>query len=331
MYTGFDGNTTSSNIRTVSVVDTLDPQLISLIGYDPYYLEYDTQYVDDGIVLDQGSYVTSITNNISNTTNGNYTVTYNVSDGTNTNTFTRDVVLKQEMYPVYDGGTNSDYVRVSGISDDATVAVQITQSYFYVYKYTNNAWSLSVSLWDFSLDGSYTPNISESALSGDGNIVVLTKSSGFYILRYDRINDTLTVIETFTHNGYVFHLSVSYDGYSIITNDGNSGTGLYEYYSTDSGSTWNSTLISNTGEVCYNSSMSNNGNVFVAIDRANSLGADYSTCGRTLKIYRKTNGVWSSEFTYDTGITTLNRGILMTSMSRDGLCVLQSISYFRCL
>jgi len=93
VYTAYDTNTYSSNIRTVTVVDTVPP-IYSLVGSDPYimYINDNWADIDPGVSLDQGSYIESInTEPINNTNFGEYTVTYNLSDNVFSNTVTRVV------------------------------------------------------------------------------------------------------------------------------------------------------------------------------------------------------------------------------------------------
>jgi hypothetical protein len=83
--------------RRVTVTDTIDPQLVGLVGYDPHYITIGTDYEENGILLDEGSSYTE-SNNLGQSL-GNYTVTYSATDvGGNSNTFSRDLVVAPEIY-----------------------------------------------------------------------------------------------------------------------------------------------------------------------------------------------------------------------------------------
>ena len=140
-------------IRTVTVVDTLNPQLVSLVGYNPYYTPISTDYNEDGILLDEGSeytYSSPIT-----TTSGSKTVTYTATDTNpaNSSTFTRSVQVEPDTYdtPVASPTQKSGIVGCAVDYNLNTVVVltkqstSITQT-FYMFDVVTSTWSESTSI-----------------------------------------------------------------------------------------------------------------------------------------------------------------------------------------
>jgi hypothetical protein len=137
-YNAFDGGSNvASAVRTVNVVDSTLPTM-TLLGVNPLYIEPYDVYTESNVILDAGSNLVSISNNINNTASGTYSVTYTANDGTNSNTYTRDVyvqdldvysnasvILQRPIYPYY---PNTSILTQFGfencvISKDGTMAV----------------------------------------------------------------------------------------------------------------------------------------------------------------------------------------------------------------
>ena len=156
-------------IRTVTVVDTVSPQLVSLVGYDPYYTPICNDYDDGGIILDRGStysYSSPIT-----TTSGSKTVTYTATDTNpaNSNTFTRSVQVEPDTYttPITSPTQKSGIVGCavdSGLNRVVVLTKQlstITQT-FYMFDVVTSTWSESTSIttqphnWIQGAVGSFT-------------------------------------------------------------------------------------------------------------------------------------------------------------------------------
>jgi hypothetical protein len=100
VYVATDGVQINSNVRTVTIQDTIAP-VVSLNGPNSITIERYAVWedVDPGINLDAGSYITSITG-LNNTVVGSYLVIYNLSDGVNSNTITRAVTVEDTIAPV---------------------------------------------------------------------------------------------------------------------------------------------------------------------------------------------------------------------------------------
>ena len=136
-YNAFDGGSNvASAVRTVNVVDSTLPTM-TLLGVNPLYIEPYDVYTESNVILDAGSNLVSISNNINNTASGTYSVTYTANDGTNSNTYTRDVyvqdldvysnasvILQRRLYP---NGGSAPYTQAGFdncvISKDGTMAV----------------------------------------------------------------------------------------------------------------------------------------------------------------------------------------------------------------
>jgi predicted outer membrane repeat protein len=102
-YTATDGTNTVTATRTVNVVDTIAP-VITLNGANPMTVECHTPFTDPGATANDGC-AGNLTGSIVVSTNANpnvpgtYTITYSVSDGSNTTTTTRTVIFVDTTAP----------------------------------------------------------------------------------------------------------------------------------------------------------------------------------------------------------------------------------------
>ncbi|MGB7921641.1 MAG: immunoglobulin-like domain-containing protein [Pyrinomonadaceae bacterium] len=102
-YTATDGTNTTTATRTVNVVDTIAPT-ITLNGPNPVTVECHTPFVDPGATASDGC-AGNLTGSIVVSTNANpntpgtYTITYTVSDGSNSTTVTRTVNVVDTTAP----------------------------------------------------------------------------------------------------------------------------------------------------------------------------------------------------------------------------------------
>ena len=94
------GNNATEVTRTVNVEDTTAPA-ITLIGYNPLYIELGTGYVELGATTNDGSTVTIDASAFVDTI-GNYSITYNATDaaGNNATEVTRTVNVEDTTAPV---------------------------------------------------------------------------------------------------------------------------------------------------------------------------------------------------------------------------------------
>jgi hypothetical protein len=158
----------SSNIRTVTIQDTIAP-VASLIGPSSISIEiYDVwEDIDPGINLDTGSYITSISG-LNNTVVGTYLVTYNLSDGVNSNTITRAVTVVDTIPPVItlangdEGTTNYTVERGTTYVDPGATADG------------GETITVDTSELNMAVSGTYTVTI--SATDAAGNIGTATRT-----------------------------------------------------------------------------------------------------------------------------------------------------------
>src|SRR6056300_1144418 len=120
-YVRSDGTNTGSNVRTVTVRDTISPT-ITILGDDPCYVEYNSNtWIDQGSSADETTTVSvAITDpndigrtEVSNTVIGTWLVTYTHTDvGLNTSSATREVIVQDTVSPfVTITGSNPYYVE----------------------------------------------------------------------------------------------------------------------------------------------------------------------------------------------------------------------------
>ena len=128
VYTAYDGNTTVTATRTVTVVDTTPPAF-TLNGDNPYEVVGRTNYVDPGAIADGGETVTSDTTGVNMNAPGNYTVTYSATDAYgNYGTASRTVTVlfgwneQQKIQGTDTSGLDQFGISVA-ISDNGTTAI----------------------------------------------------------------------------------------------------------------------------------------------------------------------------------------------------------------
>jgi len=133
VYTAYDGNNFSKAIRTITVVDTVPP-IASLNGQSPYEMGINEIWDDyePGLTLSPGDFIESVDySQFDNTAYGTSTITYNLSDGPNSNVITRnvdivhrDLTLTGSSITLYT--TLNNYNVMSGIDisyDSQTIVV----------------------------------------------------------------------------------------------------------------------------------------------------------------------------------------------------------------
>ncbi len=101
-YTAFDGFNTATATRTVNVVDTIAP-VITINGPNPMTIECHTTFTDPGATATDscaGSVPVSSASNVNPNVPGTYQVTYTATDGFNTSTATRTVIVIDSGLPV---------------------------------------------------------------------------------------------------------------------------------------------------------------------------------------------------------------------------------------
>src|SRR5210317_353798 len=144
-YVRSDGTNTGSNVRTVTVRDTISPT-ITILGDNPYYVEYNTDiWIDQGSSADETTTVSvTITDpyeigrsEVSNTVIGTWIITYTHTDvALNTSSATREVIVRDTTDPVVTvTGSNPYYVELgtgtwtdqgSSVTDESSASLTST-------------------------------------------------------------------------------------------------------------------------------------------------------------------------------------------------------------
>src|SRR6056300_823808 len=144
-YVRSDGTNTGSNVRTVTVRDTISPT-ITILGDNPYYVEYNTDiWLDQGSSADETTTVSvTITDpyeigrsEVSNTVIGTWIITYTHTDvALNTSSATREVIVRDTTDPVVTvTGSNPYYVELgtgtwtdqaSSVTDESSASLTST-------------------------------------------------------------------------------------------------------------------------------------------------------------------------------------------------------------
>jgi hypothetical protein len=100
-YTVSDGSNTTTGTRTVNVVDTIAP-VITLNGSNPMTVNCHTPFTDPGATAADscaGNVPVSSASNVNPNAPGTYTITYTATDGYNTSTKTRTVIVVDNGLP----------------------------------------------------------------------------------------------------------------------------------------------------------------------------------------------------------------------------------------
>jgi hypothetical protein len=100
-YTATDGYNTTTKTRTVQVVDTIAPT-ITLNGSNPMTVECHSSFTDPGATANDscaGNVPVSSSSNVNPNVPGTYTITYTATDGYNSSTKTRTVIVVDSGLP----------------------------------------------------------------------------------------------------------------------------------------------------------------------------------------------------------------------------------------
>ena len=187
VYTANDGNTTSTAIRTVTVVDTTPP-LITLNGDNPYYVERFSNFVDPFAYADAGS--TMLPADLSNVDTSlpygdSFDVVYSAVDISGSNTAIRTVILDGEQAKIQASDKQaSDFFGFSvSISEDGNTAIvaashdDTTSGYnnaggAYIFTRSGTTWTQQAKIQ--ASDGRSMHYFGWSiAISGDGNTAIV--------------------------------------------------------------------------------------------------------------------------------------------------------------
>ena len=219
-YNAFDGGSNvASAVRTVNVVDSTLPTM-TLLGVNPLYIEPYDVYTESNVILDVGSNLVSISNNINNTASGTYSVTYTANDGTNSNTYTRDVyvqdldvysnasvILQYRRYPFYPNTNINVQVGFQNcvMSKDGTMAVA-SVSVVRDTTSTTQYYSIFVILDWVSSPGSTPGNQHDNWVS---NLVDQNTTTGYWDIRQ-------TILGNLSHTNMGNRMEISDDKMVIL-------------------------------------------------------------------------------------------------------------------
>jgi hypothetical protein len=200
--------------RRVTVTDTIDPQLVGLVGYDPHYITIGTDYEENGILLDEGSSYTE-SNNLGQSL-GNYVVTYSATDDAgNSNTFSRDLVVVPEIYSNVIGN-----LTASSISGRAIIASKSkTASHKFVWGRNGNGIfcnfdpvSGTVSR-EAGFSNASADDYRKGAMRSDGNLYAVGQGRNVLIFKYE--NSSWSSSQTIG-TGDVYSLDMTPNGNLLV-------------------------------------------------------------------------------------------------------------------
>ena len=260
VYTANDGNTTSTAIRTVTVVDTTPP-LITLNGDNPYYVERFSNFVDPFAYADAGS--TMLPADLSNVDTSlpygdSFDVVYSAVDISGSNTAIRTVILDGEQAKIQASDKQaSDFFGFSvSISEDGNTAIvaashdDTTSGYnnaggAYIFTRSGTTWTQQAKIQ--ASDGRSMDYFGWSiAISGDGNTAIVGAfgANSAYIFTWSETSSSWSEQEKIQAASDQFgrSVSISDDGNTAIVGAPYDDTGVTNagsaYIFTRSGTTW---------------------------------------------------------------------------------------------
>ena len=266
VYTAYDGNTTVTATRTVSVVDTTPP-VFTLAGDNPYEVVGRTTYVDPGATADGGETVTSDTTGVNMNAPGNYTVTYSATDAYGNNgTASRTVTVlfgwnqQQKIQGTDTSGLDQFGISVA-ISDNGTTAIvgaytEDVHGAAYIFTRSGTTWTQQqkIQASDRQVSDEFGWSV---AISGNGNTAIVgaryegvsqwsKKQGAAYI--FTRSGTTWTEQQKITasdrqaYDIFGTSVAISGDGDTAIVGAVGEDTGASDagaaYIFTRSGTTW---------------------------------------------------------------------------------------------
>ena len=258
VYTANDGNTTSTAIRTVTVVDTTPP-LITLNGDNPYYVERFSNFVDPFAYADAGS--TMLPADLSNVDTSlpygdSFDVVYSAVDISGSNTAIRTVILDGEQAKIQASDKQaSDFFGFSvSISEDGNTAIvaashdDTTSGYnnaggAYIFTRSGTTWTQQAKIQ--ASDGRSMEYFGWSiAISGDGNTAIVGAFGANSAYIFTRSGTSWSEQQKIQAASDLFggSVSMSDDGNTAIVGAYGDDTGVTNagsaYIFTRSGTTW---------------------------------------------------------------------------------------------
>ena len=222
-------NPDTTNVRIINVVDTTAP-IVTLNGASSVTLERYGVFadIDDGVEIEApGSLVSVDTSQLDNTTQGAYTVTYNVvDDHNNANVITREVVVEDTVPPVVTLNNESTSYTLERYGDWSAIDPGVT------------------------IDrGSYVESVTVDNTSTGLKAVTYTVKDGTNTTVKNRV---ITVIDTIAPVGSINNPSYQLERFSTFVDPGVTGMDEGTYlYRTDTSNVNNTLSNGSTFDVIY--------------------------------------------------------------------------------
>jgi hypothetical protein len=295
-------NPDTTNVRIINVVDTTAP-IVTLNGASSVTLERYGVFadIDPGVTIDaNGTLVSVDISQLDNTTQGAYTVTYNVvDDHNNANVITREVVVQDTVPPVVTLNNESTSYTLERYSDWSAIDPGVT------------------------IDrGSYVDSVTVDNTSTGLKVVTYTVKDGTNTTVKNRV---ITVIDTIAPVGSINNPSYQLERFSVFNDPGVTGLDPGTYLAgTDTSNVDNTLSPGSTFDVIYDLS---DGTSNIILTRT------VTVVDTTAPVITLTNGdIGTTNYTVERGTTyvdpgaTADRGEIVT-VNTSGLNMTVSGTY----
>jgi glutamine amidotransferase PdxT len=358
-----DGTNNTHIIRTVTIVDTVAP-VVQLIGANPLFVERNTYWPsqDPGLEMDQGTYIASRTYN-NNTLNVNnvptidtvythsYTMTYYFSDGANSGTITRDVIVRDTTAPLITLYGDNPYTlrRLDTYNDPGAYGDLGTTIISTVSNVNNAAIGTYTVEYTATDDSPYTTTATRTV-----NVIHYYTDS----TDYNNIPHPEFSAEAFEQNVFVGVDEIANQPIPVTVYDYNQSSGLAVYqtftapnYGTNNVTPSLEVSMSKNGLYLLVLTVNNNFSIFAKINSVwthqhteyfsgYNVLATFSYDGSylvykvlgTIKVLSRNNTVWSSTGLSLPTLTGAGQNTIYASylnISGDGSTIVASITYFQ--
>ena len=271
-------NPDTTNVRIINVVDTTAP-IVTLNGASSVTLERYGVFadIDDGVEIEApGSLVSVDTSQLDNTTQGAYTVTYNVvDDHNNANVITREVVVEDTVPPVVTLNNESTSYTLERYGDWSAIDPGVT------------------------IDrGSYVESVTVDNTSTGLKAVTYTVKDGTNTTVKNRV---ITVIDTIAPVGSINNPSYQLERFGVFNDPGVTGLDPGTYLAgTDTSNVDNTLSPGSTFDVIYDLS---DGTSNIILTRT------VTVIDTTAPVITLTNGdIGTTNYTVERGTTYVDPG-----------------------
>ncbi|MDB4676291.1 DUF5011 domain-containing protein, partial [Flavobacteriales bacterium] len=271
-------NPDTTNVRIINVVDTTTP-IVTLNGASSVTLERYGVFadIDDGVEIEApGSLVSVDTSQLDNTTQGAYTVTYNVvDDHNNANVITREVVVEDTVPPVVTLNNESTSYTLERYGDWSAIDPGVT------------------------IDrGSYVESVTVDNTSTGLKAVTYTVKDGTNTTVKNRV---ITVIDTIAPVGSINNPSYQLERFGVFNDPGVTGLDPGTYLAgTDTSNVDNTLSPGSTFDVIYDLS---DGTSNIILTRT------VTVIDTTAPVITLTNGdIGTTNYTVERGTTYVDPG-----------------------